>query len=337
MAKSKHESLVGIDVSAKTLQVAMIGVDGHLEEMTFSNDAAGHRALIARLTKRGRSARIGLEATGNYSLDLLLVLSAQDRIQVMQVNPRAARRFADAQMQRAKTDLVDARLLLDFVKRMDFVPWVPPSDEALALRSLARQLHGLKQAHVAEQNRLHAAEATAATHPTVLEDLRLGLEQLAQRIDRMEQAALALIQGSERLSQLHRCATSIRGIGDRAAIYLLGELVLLPDDMSPRELVAHAGLDPRPRQSGTTDKRRSISKLGNRRLRSALFMPAMVAAQREPAICAFYKRLLQNGKRPIVAIVAVMRRLLSTLWVMLRSGEVFQPERFSPAVLPSAA
>ena len=342
MAKNKFEYLVGIDVSAKKLQVAMIGVEGQLEEMEFSNDHDGHRKLVARLTKKGRTAHVGLEATGNYSLDLLLRLSAEKHIQVMQINPKAARRFADAQMIRAKTDQVDARQLLEYVKRMDFVPWVPPKKEVLSLRSLSRQLQALKETHVAEQNRLHAAKATDTTHPMVLKDLARGLTQLEKRIDALEREALKLIASSETLQAAtlntiqaaHRHATSIHGIGDRSAIYILGEMVLLPTDMSPREVVAHAGLDPRPRQSGSVDKPRSISKMGNRVLRKALFMPALAAVRFEPAIREF---LIEKGKRPKVAIIAVMRKMLSSLWVMLRTGESFKAERFGPIPQAKAA
>lgn len=337
MAKNKFEYLAGIDVSAKKLQVAMIGVEGQLEEMEFSNDHDGHRKLVARLTKKGRTAHVGLEATGNYSLDLLLRLSAEKHIQVMQINPKAARRFADAQMIRAKTDQVDARQLLEYVKRMDFVPWVPPKKEVLSLRSLSRQLQALKETHVAEQNRLHAAKATDTTHPMVLKDLARGLTQLEKRIDALEREALTLIASSETLQAAHRHATSIHGIGDRSAIYILGEMVLLPTDMSPREVVAHAGLDPRPRQSGSVDKPRSISKMGNRVLRKALFMPALAAVRFEPAIREFYNHLIEKGKRPKVALIAVMRKMLSSLWVMLRTGESFKAERFGPTPQAKAA
>lgn len=332
MAKKQKdlEQVVGIDVSAKTLQIALLGVDGQVTDMEFPNTATGHANLVEKLTKKGRSARVCLEATGTYSLDIAIALTGHTRIAVMVVNPKSARKFAEAQMRRAKTDRVDARSLLEYAQRMAFVPWQRPDSERLQLRTLARRITALKGEHVAEQNRLHAAEATQETPQAVLDDLATGLEQLEGRIDRLEAQALELIAASPKLTEAHRCITSIRGIADRSAIRILGELLLLDPEMSPREIVAHTGLDPRPHQSGAHDGRRKISKVGNAYLRAALYMPAVAAVRLEPAVTEFHKRLVGCGKRPIVSLVAVMRKLLCAIWRMVQKGEVFKAELFSP-------
>ena len=99
---------VGIDVSAKELVVAS---DRH-REARFDNDPAGHKKLIRVLTKGGRAARVVLEATGVYSLDLAFALHRSARIEVMVANPRAVANFAKAYLQRSKTDPLDATVLL---------------------------------------------------------------------------------------------------------------------------------------------------------------------------------------------------------------------------------
>lgn len=330
MAKrSKKVQYVGIDVSAKTLQVAMDGSDG-VRDLEFSNDADGHKKLCKVLTKKGVSVRVCLEATGNYSLDVAIALTATKGVEVMIVNPRSARHFADAQLRRAKTDRVDARALLDYAQRMDFIVWKRPSQERMHLRQYARRIAALIEDTTAEKNRLVASEATGETPPLILRDIKRGMQQLESRVGELEAAALELIDSAPDLKRLVGFATSIKGIAERSAIRILGELLLLPADMSPREIVAHAGLDPRPRQSGAKDAKRQISRVGNTRLRAALFLPAMVAARYEPAVREVYERLVARNKLKMVATVAIMRRLLVALWVMILREQPFDPAKFGP-------
>ena len=330
MAKRSVKSqYVGIDVSARTLQVAIGGPDG-VRDLEFSNDAEGHKKLCKVLTKKGVSVRVCLEATGNYSLDVAIALTATKGVEVMIVNPRSARHFADAQLRRAKTDRVDARALLDYAQRMDFIVWKRPSKERMHLRQYARRIASLIEDTTAEKNRLVASKATGETPRLVLSDIEKGIQQLESRVGELEAAALELIDSAPDLKRLMGFATSIKGIAERSAIRILGELLLLPTDMSPRELVAHAGLDPRPRQSGAKDAKRQISRLGNTRLRAALFLPALVAARYEPAVREVYERLVARNKLKMVATVAIMRRLLVALWVMILREQPFDPAKFGP-------
>ena len=126
------------------------------------------------------------------------------------------------------------------------------------------------------------------------------------------------------------------GIGQVSALRLLGELLVLPSDLKAKQWVAHAGLDPRPRQSGTQDAPRHISRTGNRHLRLALFMPALVAIQRSPQIKAAYEALLARGKKKKVAIIAIMRRLLHAIWGMLHHQQDFNPQLFHASPLPNS-
>lgn len=323
------ELLVGIDVSGKTLQVAIQTAEGEVRDLEFSNDAQGHKNLVAVITKSGRSARVCLEATGNYSLDVSMLLARHDRVAVMVLNPKAARRFAEAQMRRAKTDRVDARSLLDFLRCMPFTPWKPPASKLLELRAVVRRASALTTDKTAEENRLAAAKATAETPTVVLEDIQASIDAIGARIDALLVAALALVAKDDELTRALAVLTSVKGIAEKSGVVLLAELMLLPKDMNPREVVAHCGLDPRPRQSGLRDGRRSISKVGNSVVRAALFMPALTAVRWEPAVAAFYEGLVARKKLKMVAVVAVMRRLLQALWRMLLTSRPFDGALFA--------
>jgi transposase len=99
--------------------------------------------------------------------------------------------------------------------------------------------------------------------------------------------------------------------------------------MRANQWVAHAGLDPRPHESGTSiSKPRRISKAGNKYIRAALFMPALVALKLDPHIKAFYEKLVGAGKKPIQAVVAVMRKLLHAIWGMFNHDQEFIGEKF---------
>ena len=138
-----------------------------------------------------------------------------------------------------------------------------------------------------------------------------------------------MIEPNKELTRAFGHITSIKGIADAAGIQLLAELGTLPHDMTTRQWVAHAGLDPRQHQSGTSvHKPARISKTGNAHLRRALFLPAMVASRWEPNVKAFYEKLLAKGKTKMQALIAVMRKLLHAIHGMLRHDQDFDGEKF---------
>jgi hypothetical protein len=170
----------GIDVSKKVLDVAVRRDGEHLEIAQFDNHAAGHRKLIAWLTKGRRDARVVLESTGSYSLDVALALQRARGIEVMVANPRAVKQFAGALMQRSKTDVTAAVALQEYVARMPFVVWVPPASPVLALRGIARRIAALVVERARERNRLRALEATAQHSAIVRNDVEVNIRPLGK-------------------------------------------------------------------------------------------------------------------------------------------------------------
>ena len=326
----------GLDVGATELVVALQR-DGVPEApQSLPNTPAGHRQLLKLLTRRGAHARVCLEATGVYSLRLALALQRAARVEVMVVNPRAIKDFQRARLTRAKTDAVDALGILEFLQRMEFVPWTPPADAVLALQQLGRRLVQLRGELTREQARLHAIAFTPDRDGLIAADLGANLRHLQKRIKALQLAAAELAAREPALAAQVTRLCSVPGIGPLSALRLLGELLVLPADLKAKQWVAHAGLDPRPRQSGATDAPRHISRTGNRHLRLALFMPALVAIQRSPQIKATYEALLARGKKKKVAIIAIMRRLLHAIWGMLHHQQDFNPQLFHASPLPNS-
>lgn len=319
---------VGVDVSARSLAVEIASGEG-IVRLEVPNTPAGHRALIRRLTKRGRAARVCLESTGVYGLDLALALEQAPRIEVMVVNPRAAKRFAGALMQRSKTDAIDAGVLREYAARMPFEPWRAPEPLRLELRSLCRRIQALIKMQTQEKNRLHAAGSTRTASALIRNDIEVNLRHLERRISRLEAQALELLGSDAELLRAFEHITSIRGFGARSAMLVLAELAVLPPQMTPRQWTAHAGLDPRQTLSGESLHRPArISRAGNVHLRRPLYMPALVACQHEPQVEAFYNHLLARGKKPLQAIVAIMRKLLHSIHGMLHHDADFEGLKF---------
>lgn len=180
---------VGVDVSQESLDVAARTERDEQRTGPFANTSAYHHQLIKWLTKGGRCARVVLESTGVYSLDLALALDAAKRIEVMVVNPRAARKFAEACLQRASTDATMAVALREYVGRMPFIPWTPPSPAVREGRAIARRIAALTLEKAREFNRQHAAGASAATPAVIRNDVAVNVRHLERRIAALERHA----------------------------------------------------------------------------------------------------------------------------------------------------
>src|SRR6266576_2794265 len=320
---------VWIDVSAKTLDVAYRNVKGLIERQTFENETAAHAALVRHLSKRagGGVIRVVLESTGVYGVDLAMALDGAG-FEVMVANPRASANFAKATMQRSKTDRLDCVMLLEFAEQMTFKRWQAPSAVQLQIRGISRRVHALMSAIRDEKNRMHAANQVDGTE-IVKRSIRDTIKQLETQVRKLRAAALDLIMSEPELKRRYELLLTVKGIGQKSAISILAELAVMPSDMSARQWVAHAGLDPRQFESGTSIKLPPrISKRGNKYLRSALYLPARVACRFEPGVASFAARLRGSGKKPLQIHVAVMRKLLHAIHAMFASGQEFDGTRF---------
>jgi transposase len=320
----------GVEVSARELVVARKAKQGVRLE-TLANTPAGHRQLLRTLTRGGQRVRVVLEATGLYALDLALLLSAQPLVAVMVANPRAVRHFAQAMMQRSKNDRLDAVVLLEFAERMPFTAWVRPKENALALWAIARRLQALTGLCTAEKNRAHAASASRAIPAAVRRDIAQSLLFHRRAMNKLRRLARQSIAADPQLQQRYALLRSVPGMGEISAVQTVAELLLLPDDRDVRQWVAYAGLDPREYSSGTSVRKHTrISKVGNRHLRRALYMPALVASRRDPHLRGFYEHLLARGKKKRQALLAVARKLLHAIYGMFRSQRPYDGARVYP-------
>jgi transposase len=210
---------------------------------------------------------------------------------------------------------------------MAFVAWTRPSNEKITLRCYARRIHVLTKQKAAAKNHLHALTATAQTPKAVLKDAKLAISQL----EKLTTEALAFISKYQELEQILQLLIGIKGIAETSAIALMGELLLLPPNLSHQQWVKFAGLglDPQTFESGKSiHKKLGLAKAGNRHIRAALYMPALSAKEHDPYVKAYFQHLVNNGKLPLQAVCAVMRKLLHAIHGMLKHNQPFDNFRF---------
>lgn len=322
--------LAGLDISKKHVDIACTR-GKNIKHRRFANRPAGRKKLIEWLTHRTEHARVVLEATGIYHLDLALDLAETPGVEVMVLNPRQLRHFGEATQRRAKTDPLDARLALEYVRHMDFVAWTPPSSSRLALRVLSRRIDDLSRQRSAEMCRHEALKNSRISPRIVVEDVEDHIQHLQQRIERLRAAAHDLIDRDQCLARQRELLESIKGVARASSIPLLAELGILPEGLTVRQWVAMAGLDPRVCQSGNkTVSNPRISRRGNAHVRKALFMPAIVAIRCQDHFKDFYNRLVERGKPKRVAQVAAMRKLLHCIYGIFKNDQPFDPEKLFP-------
>ena len=290
--------VLGVDISKASLDVHLVPTG---ETQQFANNTVGFRRLIAWL--RGRPAgRVVYEPTGAWHRDFERVLGNAG-LPLSRVNPLQARRFAQALGQKAKTDAVDARMLAAMGQVLDLPRSRPPSQWQSELRELHTARLALAKDRTATQNR-----QKQACLPLVKRQCASRLRHIERQLKALEAEMLKHIKADSAQARALEILTSIPGIGAITAVAVLAEMPEI-GSLDSKAAASLAGLAPVTRQSGTWQGH-SFVQGGRRRLRQALYMPAVSAISCNPDLARKYRQLCSAGKPPKVAITAVMRKLL---------------------------
>jgi len=304
-------SFCGIDVSKDRLDV-MVLPDGRY--FSVRNDAFGWAELVANLRPLAISA-IGLEPSGGYERGIIRALLAA-RLSVRRINPNKLRQFARARGVLAKNDRIDARLIAEYVAVMPTRP-VERDEAAERLAEIVTMRRQLCDERIAIENQ------AAHFEDTMLRRLsRRRLDRLQADIHLLDNRLAELVAADPALAQRYRVLISMPGVGPVLAFTLIA---LLPElgRMSRKQIAALVGLAPYDFDSGALKGHRSIYG-GRMPVRNILYMAALSASRYNPALKTFSKRLAGANKKSKVIIVAVMRKMITTLNAMLRDGALWQ-------------
>ena len=308
---------LGIDIAKLKLDVALLNAGKTLTKQ-FENSPAGFQALQAWLLSLSvPQVHACLEATGTYGDAVALFLHEQGHV-VSLVKPLRIKGYAAAKLQRNKTDKADARLIAEFCATQNPAQWLPPAPEIRELQAFTRRIETLTEMLQMEKNRLDSAPPE--THASLQRIMTALTEEIALRQEQIHQH----LDQHPPLKAQHDLLLTIPGIGEKTAQLLLSELDFARYD-SARQVAAAAGVTPRKQESGTSLKRTNLSKMGNGRVRKALYFPAIVATRHNQIIKEFAGRLKKNGKTPMQIVCASMRKLLHQAFGVLKNNCPFNP------------
>lgn len=307
---------VGIDISKDKFDVEVQVPKGKLKA-EFPMSHAGMEKFRNWLIKNQcDSPELWMESTGRYYEDLADWACSLGWT-VYAVNPRCVRDFARSRMQISKSDPLDASIIRRFAEscgREDYRKWIPLSAAKLELRDLQLAVRGFKKEIVRNRNRMKCGLQSSFTRNMI----KRTITHLAKSVRELHQRSLKVIREDIELSRQFDALIRIKGFGEVTVCFLLAKVDFFKF-LKGRQLVKFAGLDVAQWRSGTSVRGKDrISRVGHRDLRSALYMPAMVAIKHDPIIAGIAVAMEQRKVCNKVIICSVMARLLRTAFAVVR-------------------
>jgi len=305
---------IGIDISKDFFDIVVHGEAK--KSAQFKNNITGFKKFFNDYKEKLAESLVILEATGGYETQLLHFLSKKN-IKVHRADPTKSKNFVRSLGQLAKTDRIDATALARYgFERHDRLAifQMPEKEQEMLMAFLARRAD-LVAMRVQERNR--------RKHPNYAKTLFCVDQMLATldaQIENINAKIEKLISESETLFNKVKVLTQVKGVGKQTAYTLIGAMPEL-GSLTRKQAASLAGCAPHPKDSGKTTGYRSI-RGGRIQVKSALFMAAMSARNFNPQLKPFYERLVSNGKKPIVALTAIMRKIITILNAILRDYQL---------------
>jgi transposase len=314
---------LGIDLAKLTFDATVLTSNSSQHYHSFPNTPEGFQALHDWLKAHDvTELHACMEATNIYWEALATFLHAQGST-VSVVNPARIKGYAQATMQRNKTDKLDSAVIASFCATHHPTAWQPLTEAHKRLRALTRHRDDLLQTRLQQENRLRDT-----TDSLVQRSLQAVLETIAKQLEAVEQSIREHVAAHAELRSNLELLTAIVGIGVVTAVKLLSEFGEIEQYESAKAAAADAGVTPSHFESGTSVRRRPrLSKVGKAGIRAALYWPAITAMRRCPAFKAFAERLAARGKPKKVIICAVMRKLVHIIYGVLKHRTPYDPAK----------
>lgn len=311
---------IGLDISKETIDATAI-IGEREDYRKFKNSLEGHDELKEWIeTFQAEQINICMEATGNYYEDVAGKLSEAYKVYV--INPLKISKYAESRLNRTKTDKRDSLIIAEYLqslKQKELHEYIAPDRETAKLKRLTAFYAQIQKDITAHKNRLAVSkdETVSAVCLSIISQLQKHLKQVKKQI--------------EELTQENKTAGHLRtipSIGNLTAAIIF-QYLTTNEFKTANQLAAFAGLNPQQKESGTSVKGKgTITPYGNRKLRAALFMPAMVAYKNN-IFPEFIERLSKKGKPKKVIIIAIMRKLLVIAFNLYTKGEDYDKNRYT--------
>jgi transposase len=320
---------VGVDIAALSFAASwFMGGSSPGPAHSFAQSPEGFAACQTALAATGvhpTSTLIVLEATGSYWISLAVTLHQAGYV-VSVINPAHAHAFAGSLPRRAKTDALDAQLLARFAAERQPSGWNPPEQIYHELRQRLLVRDGLLEMRQQARNQRHALMQWSVKVQAALDALDNVVAECDTQLQRLE-AEIATLLREGAWAESAQLLASITGIGLVTSAWLLVATLNFEACHSAESAAAYAGLIPLARESGSSVRHRArIGHAGHARLRTALYMATLSAAQHNPVIRAQYQRLRAAGKPSKVARCAAARKLLHLAYAVVTKRQAFDPQ-----------
>ena len=310
---NENKVWIGIDVSKMVLDVYS-HPRGERWQVTTSLKSL---QKLARRIQEQKPTGIILEATGGYERPVVALLR-KTNLPVVVVNPRRVRDFAKAMGRLAKTDAIDAQVLAEFGERVQPEDRPPASPQEQEVQELVKRRRQLVDMVSQERNRLE--QATGAFR----RDIERHIRWLEKEIKTLEEKIHQAIQLDPELRNRLELIRQVPGVGKVLGMTLISQMPEL-GRLNRKQIATLAGVAPLNCDSGAWRGHRRVWG-GRKMVRNVLFMATITMTRHNWVIKAFYNRLLASGKRPKVAIVACMRKLLTILNSMIKHQTSWRSE-----------
>jgi len=304
---------VGIDMAKAKFDATWTGLD---RVLTFENNAQGRAQFIAKLATCNLRVMV-VESTGGYE-KRLMIEAMKAGFPVVRVNPGRVRNYANSEGVLAKTDHIDARIIMQFAASKDLPIRPLPDENALKLQEWVAREAQLTKTIVIEKNRLENFD-----DPALRQIVQASITQLEEQRQAVAAQIDAIIESSEAWAATAELVQTVSGIGPKNARALVAHMPEL-GQVSRQAIAALAGVAPYHNDSGKRKGRRRIAG-GRAKVRSLLFMAALTASQHNPPIRDLYQRLTAKGKCHKVAMTACIRKLLTIVNAMVRDQKAWNP------------
>ena len=304
---------VGIDAAKDNLDIQIERAGGR-QRLRIVNKPAGFKKLNSML--EGERCIIAIEASGRYETAVRRSLEEAGH-EVRLQNPRQVRRLAQGMGIDAKTDRLDAEVLVRTIGICSSNE--PKSEEREALADLERMVATIKKEKSAHLNRL----GVPGLSKEVVASLNRIVKALDKEIEALEKELVKQIKASS-LRAKYELALSIPGVGPVLAATAVCELAEDIDKWNGRQVASYANLAPKDNSSGKRIAQSRIGKHGKMHLKGALYMPALNVVYRQQWANDTYKRLRARGLKHQQAMVPIMRKLLLQIVSVLKRGTPWQ-------------
>ena len=320
---------LGLDIAKDKFDCVLLLAADQQHRCAFRNNLTGWKELERWLRRLGADqVHACMEATGRLWEGVALHLQAGGH-QVSVVNPVRIKRYTQSRLSRNKNDSIDSLLIALFCREQKPPLWNPPSAGQRRLQDLTRLLLVRKGQLQQERNRLKSG----VENTCVRREIRTMARNLTSSIKRLEAEIRAALKADSQIAKNALLLCTMPGVDERTASVILSEL---PDPKhfdNTSQAAAYAGVTPAQNQSGSSIRGKTrLCKTGNRRLRQALYFPAIVASLRNPLLRARAERLRAAGKSKMCVIGAIMHHLLRQAFAILKTQQPFNPNIHIPAL-----